>query len=49
MRWKENHWRGVTLFSLSERRDLCTEAGDANLHVVEEKEEGWICILGSNP
>ena len=37
---------GMTLLSVSEHRELCTNAGYADVRVIEERDEGWICVIG---
>jgi len=44
----EKHaWRtGMTLLSVNEHRELCTNAGYADVQVIEERDKGWICGVG---
>jgi len=37
---------GMTLLSVSEHRQLCTNAGYADVRVIEERDEGRICVKG---
>lgn len=40
---------GMTLLSVGEHRELFTQAGYANVQVVEERAKGWICAIGARP
>jgi ubiquinone/menaquinone biosynthesis C-methylase UbiE len=40
---------GMTLLSVDEHRELFTNAGYANVHVIEERAKGWICAIGARP
>lgn len=40
---------GMTLLSVNEHRELCTNAGYSDVQVVEERDKGWICGAGRKP
>jgi ubiquinone/menaquinone biosynthesis C-methylase UbiE len=40
---------GMTLLSVDEHRELFTNAGYANIQVIEERPKGWICAIGARP
>ncbi len=40
---------GMSLLSVDEHRELFTNAGYANVHVIEERGKGWICAIGARP
>jgi ubiquinone/menaquinone biosynthesis C-methylase UbiE len=40
---------GMTLLSVDEHRALCTNAGFADVQVIEKREKGWICAIGRKP
>jgi ubiquinone/menaquinone biosynthesis C-methylase UbiE len=40
---------GMTLLSVGEHRELCTNAGYSDVQVIEERGKGWICGIGRKP
>jgi ubiquinone/menaquinone biosynthesis C-methylase UbiE len=40
---------GMTLLSVDEHRELCTDAGYSDVQVIEERDKGWICGIGRKP
>jgi ubiquinone/menaquinone biosynthesis C-methylase UbiE len=40
---------GMKLLSVGEHRDLFADAGYADVQVFEERDEGWICGVGTKP
>ena len=40
---------GMTLLSADEHRELFTTAGFSNVQVIEERQKGWICAIGTSP
>jgi ubiquinone/menaquinone biosynthesis C-methylase UbiE len=40
---------GMTLLSVNEHRELCTNAGYSDVQVIEEHDKGWICSVGRKP
>jgi ubiquinone/menaquinone biosynthesis C-methylase UbiE len=40
---------GMTLLSVDEHRELFTNAGYAEVQVIEERDKGWICSIGTKP
>ena len=40
---------GMTLLSIDEHRELLTDAGYADVQVVEERDKGWVCGVGRRP
>lgn len=40
---------GMTLLSVDEHRQHFTDAGYSNVQVIEERDKGWICVLGRTP
>jgi ubiquinone/menaquinone biosynthesis C-methylase UbiE len=40
---------GLALLSADEHRELLTNAGYANIQVIEERDKGWICGMGRKP
>jgi hypothetical protein len=36
---------GMTLLSVNEHQELCTNAGYSDVRVVEERNKGWICVM----
>jgi ubiquinone/menaquinone biosynthesis C-methylase UbiE len=40
---------GITLLSVDEHRELCTDAGYSDVQAVEERGKGWICGVGRKP
>ena len=40
---------GMALLSADEHRELFTNAGFSNVQVIEERQKGWICAIGTNP
>jgi ubiquinone/menaquinone biosynthesis C-methylase UbiE len=40
---------GMALLSVDEHRELFTNAGYADVQVIEERGKGWICALGRKP
>jgi ubiquinone/menaquinone biosynthesis C-methylase UbiE len=40
---------GMTLLSVNEHRELCTNAGYSDVQVVEGRDRGWICGVGRKP
>jgi hypothetical protein len=40
---------GMTLLSVNEHRELCTNAGYSDVQVIEERDKGWICGIGRKP
>ena len=40
---------GITLLTVEEHRQLCTNAGYTDVQVIEERAKGWICAIGSKP
>jgi ubiquinone/menaquinone biosynthesis C-methylase UbiE len=39
----------MTLLSIDEHRELCTNAGCSDVEVIEERDKGWICAIGRKP
>jgi ubiquinone/menaquinone biosynthesis C-methylase UbiE len=40
---------GMTLLSAGEHRELFESAGYSDVHVIEERDKGWICGAGRKP
>jgi ubiquinone/menaquinone biosynthesis C-methylase UbiE len=40
---------GMTLLSVNEHRELCTNAGYSDVQIIEEAAKGWICGIGRKP
>jgi ubiquinone/menaquinone biosynthesis C-methylase UbiE len=40
---------GMTLLTVDEHRQLCLDAGYADVQVSEERSKGWICAVGRKP
>ena len=40
---------GMTLLSVNEHRELCTNTGYSDVQVIEERDKGWICGVGRKP
>lgn len=40
---------GMKLLSVDEHRELFTQAGYADVQIIEEPAKGWICGLGIKP
>jgi ubiquinone/menaquinone biosynthesis C-methylase UbiE len=40
---------GMTLLSVNEHRELCTNAGYSDVQAIEERDKGWICVIGRKP
>ncbi len=40
---------GMTVLSVNEHRELCTNAGYYDVRVIEERDKGWICGIGRKP
>jgi ubiquinone/menaquinone biosynthesis C-methylase UbiE len=40
---------GMTLLSVNEHRELCTNTGYSDVQVIEERHKGWICGVGRKP
>ena len=40
---------GMTLLSVNEHRELCTNAGYSDVQVIEERDKGWICCFARKP
>jgi len=40
---------GMTLLTVDEHREILTNAGYANVRVIEERAKGWICAIGARP
>jgi ubiquinone/menaquinone biosynthesis C-methylase UbiE len=40
---------GMTLLSVDEHRQLCTNTGCSDVRVFEERAKGWICVVGKKP
>jgi ubiquinone/menaquinone biosynthesis C-methylase UbiE len=40
---------GMTLLSIHEHRELCTNAGYADVQVIEERDKSWICCISRKP
>jgi ubiquinone/menaquinone biosynthesis C-methylase UbiE len=40
---------GMTLLSVDEHRELFTTAGFSDVQVIEERNKGWICGVGTKP
>jgi ubiquinone/menaquinone biosynthesis C-methylase UbiE len=39
----------MALLSVDEHRELCTNAGCSDVEVIEERDKGWICVIGRKP
>jgi hypothetical protein len=39
----------MTLLSVNEHRELCTNADYSDVQVIEERHKGWICGIGRKP
>jgi ubiquinone/menaquinone biosynthesis C-methylase UbiE len=39
----------MILLSVDEHRELCTHAGCLDVEVIEERNKGWICVVGRKP
>ncbi|HEV2387531.1 MAG TPA: class I SAM-dependent methyltransferase [Candidatus Acidoferrales bacterium] len=40
---------GITLLGVDEHRELCANAGYADVQVIEDRDKGWICAIGRKP
>ena len=40
---------GMTLLDVDEHRALFAEPGYSEIQVIEEGDQGWICVLGMKP
>jgi ubiquinone/menaquinone biosynthesis C-methylase UbiE len=40
---------GMTLLSAKEHRELLTDAGYADVRIIEQQDKGWICAIGRKP
>ena len=40
---------GMTLLTANEHRELFSNAGYADIQIIEEPKKGWICAIGSKP
>jgi ubiquinone/menaquinone biosynthesis C-methylase UbiE len=40
---------GMTLLSVDEHRELCTNAGYSDAQIIEERDKGWICAKCRKP
>lgn len=40
---------GMKLLSVDEHREMLTQAGYSDVQVVEERDKGWICAIGTKP
>jgi ubiquinone/menaquinone biosynthesis C-methylase UbiE len=40
---------GITLLTVDEHRELLANAGYSDVQVIEEREKGWLCTIGSKP
>jgi ubiquinone/menaquinone biosynthesis C-methylase UbiE len=40
---------GLALLTIDEHRELLTNAGYSEVHVIAEPSKGWICCMGSKP